>query len=293
MSYLNIVEVSRDGRLDLVKDLIAAGANVNYRDWAGNTALLYAIRFSHNTHDKYSKIVRELIKVGADVTIADRTGTTALMLLTERGYIDIVLELIKVSNNVNFDSILTIAASKGYLEVIRELLKHVDITLRNNNGKNALMLASENGHLDIVCELLDHCNKLFQILEVPNELVDIIRSYYNYVNLQDKCGNTALIKASEGGHLGIVQELLKHGADVNIQNHTGRTAIIMCSITSHSFWYSFGYNTNESKIEIIKLLIKAGANLKICDNHGHNMLHIATIFGNSTIVKIIKQHLNQ
>jgi len=42
-----------------------------------------------------------------------------------------------------------------------------------------------------------------------------------------------LMEASERGHLGVVQALLKWGADVNAQNVSGRTALMEASCKGH------------------------------------------------------------
>ena len=49
------------------------------------------------------------------------------------------------------------------------------------------------------------------------------------VNLQNKDGRTALMDASEKGHEGIVQLLLDRGAKINFQNKFGVT-VLMCAV---------------------------------------------------------------
>ena len=56
-------------------------------------------------------------------------------------------------------------------------------------------------------------------------------------NFQDKYGQTALMLASQNGHLDIVcilcGILLKNKADVNLQDHAGRTALMRASWRRH------------------------------------------------------------
>jgi len=74
------------------------------------------------------------------------------------------------------------------------------------------------------------------------------------LDILDNIGNTALILASYRNNIEIAKELIKAGANVNSQDKYGSTALI--------------YASYKNNIEITKELIKAGAdwNLKNYDN---------------------------
>jgi ankyrin repeat protein len=58
-----LMSASRFGHLEIVKALIAAGANVNAVEWGGDTALTYASKYdSGNGH---TEIKKALIAAGA------------------------------------------------------------------------------------------------------------------------------------------------------------------------------------------------------------------------------------
>ncbi len=81
-----------------------------------------------------------------------------------------------------------------------------------------------------------------------NFRIGIIRLLIEYganVNLQDKDGNTALVFASYNGHTEAVKLLLAAGAKVNLQDDRDYTALY--------------YANREGYIEIQKLLREAGA----------------------------------
>ena len=67
-----------------------------------------------------------------------------------------------------------------------------------------------------------------------------------------------MIYASANGHTDIVKLLTDHGADINVSDQFGSTALIFASRSSY--------------IEIVKLLINCGANVNISDYHGRTAL---------------------
>ena len=59
-------------------------------------------------------------------------------------------------------------------------------------------------------------------------ILNFIQSGIN-VNVQDENGMTALMLASQAGHVELIQEFLKAGSSVNIQNLLGNTALILAT----------------------------------------------------------------
>ena len=90
------------------------------------------------------------------------------------------------------------------------------------------------------------------------------------LNLQDMWGNTALMKAAELSlfpqtselSLPIVELLLKAGADPNIENIKGMSAL---------------FSASDRSPEIARLLLKAGAKIDIQDKEGNTVLMMASI----------------
>jgi uncharacterized protein len=77
------------GKLESVKALIGAGANINATNSGGHTALMYA------AFEGRAEVVNELINDGANVNIADKSGLTALTESVIKHHKDIVEKLIK------------------------------------------------------------------------------------------------------------------------------------------------------------------------------------------------------
>ena len=92
-------------------------------------------------------------------------------------------------------------------------------------------------------------------------------------NIKDSSGNTALIWVSINGHLNIVRLLLKAGANPNIKDSNGNTALTRASRHGH--------------LDIVKLLLKAGADPNIQNNYGYTALIWASRHGHLDIIKLL------
>ena len=85
------------------------------------------------------------------------------------------------------------------------------------------------------------------------------------VNLQDEDGNTALMWAVSSAYTEAVKALIAANADVNLQNIYGETALMWAA--------------SKGDTEIVKVLIAAGADLNLQNNSGSTALIWATRCG--------------
>ena len=116
------------------------------KDW---TPLLKA------AHSGNCKEVHSLLQNGADVNFIDRSGKTALSVASGEGHVKIVHDLINCGAEINTrDSNgctpLRAAARCGSSDIVALLLKHGAIPdLADNNQRTALRAAAWGGHTDI------------------------------------------------------------------------------------------------------------------------------------------------
>ena len=93
------------------------------------------------------------------------------------------------------------------------------------------------------------------------------------INISDKDGNTALHTAAQQKHWDVVKYLVKLGADVNIYDKYGNTALHTASQQKH--W------------DVVKYLVKFGADVNIYDKYGNTALHTASQQKHWDVVKYL------
>ena len=103
------------------------------------------------------------------------------------------------------------------------------------------------------------------------------------VNIQDQSGKTALMIASKKGHKEFVKSLISNRAEIDIQDNEGSSALMIACIEGH--------------ITCVLSLIRNGANIELQDNEGRSALMRLCdndpCTGNVTAHYDILQHLLQ
>lgn len=135
------------GDADIVRLLIERGGKVDFESYGGWIPLLKAI-------DKGDvDIVRLLIDRGANVNLKNKFGVTPLMRIGKSNNIEITKMLLKAGANVNYtdgddgNTPLIEVATNGHPEIIQLLIdKGADINHKNTNGYTAFMLACLYGN---------------------------------------------------------------------------------------------------------------------------------------------------
>lgn len=203
----DIVRATQYGVFQRVRDLVEAGFDVNTLD-RENVSLLHWAAINNRVD-----IVRYFISKGA---IVDRLGgdlnSTALHWATRQGHLSMVVHLMACGG---------------------------DPTLRDGEGYSCLHLASQFGHTAIVAYLIAKG----QDVDLPDKtgMTALMWSAYRVfgfdptrllmtfgatINKQDKFhGNSALHWACQTGNHTAVKMLLEAGADLNLKNAQGQTAL--------------------------------------------------------------------
>ncbi|XP_056001832.1 uncharacterized protein LOC130046588 [Ostrea edulis] len=140
-----------------------------------------------------------------------------------------------------------------------------------------LALSCYSGDVQTVRVLLPICNKAITGIGQVSEdiqwysplnaaceighvsIVDELVKVGADVNLQDIWGDTPLIAACEGGHVGVVEELVKVGADVNVKGRWGNNTPLLTACKG-------------GHVSIVEELVKAGADVNLQKNYGNTPL---------------------
>ena len=151
-----LVKAASKGDTAAVRALLAKGADIQARDAAGRTALMYAAENGDPTS------VQALLLSGADVNGRDWQGWTALMYAAETGDVTTVQTLLAQKAHVNAKSeskgwtALMSAAARGHLPVVQALLVHgAEANARDRDDQTALIMAVQQGYTAVVQALLD------------------------------------------------------------------------------------------------------------------------------------------
>ncbi|XP_056019552.1 ankyrin-2-like isoform X15 [Ostrea edulis] len=133
---------------------------------------------------------------------------------------------------------------------------------KGSDGNTSFLRAARDGNLQEVLEYLKGSTDI----NTSNPELDIVSS--SLLN-----GLNALHLASKEGHIDIVQELLKRGANVEAATKKGNTALHIASLAGH--------------LNIVKLLVDNGAKYDVQAHVGFTPLYMAAQEGHADVVKYL------
>lgn len=181
------------GNADMLRNLLAAGADPEAPDWMAATALFHAVRGGSLA------CVGALLDAGADINARDSRYSTPLLCAVE------------LSSTAMADALLARGAAMTHrARLVRNIgetsCKTEDADFVDEDGPCRRTMGSP--HLERVPEpalLLAVCKGL-------DDMAELLIDYGADVNFVAANGDTALAKANELGHHAIVERLLAHGA---------------------------------------------------------------------------------
>jgi ankyrin repeat protein len=194
--------------------ILKKSADINAKDNKIGNALHIAISYNSET------ALEELLKhKDVDVNIKYNDDSTLLQMACWWPNIPIRLfkQILEKSDNVNAQTggatALHAAIMNKSVAVIEELLKHKDLDVNLNDGKNFTVLHYASAWPSI-----------------PTHLFKKILGITADINAQSEIGSTALHMAIDFKSKTAVKELLKHkDVDVNVKTNKNRTALICAS----------------------------------------------------------------
>jgi cytohesin len=276
---ISIRKAVESGNLKAVKQHIAAGANLNKKDFKEGITLLHrAADYGHK------EIVELLIANGADVNVGRTLLDNEMKIYYGETPLDNALSVWeddspevkaakketakllrkhggKTREELGAEESIHIAARAGHIEAVKKhLTGGVDVNAKQQrSGDAALHNAANGGH---------------------KEIVELLIAAGADVKLEDSWGQSSLHNAANNGHKEIVELLIAKGADVNAKDEDGKTPLD----DANEVWEDASPEDKAAKKEIATLLRKHGGK-----SGAEDSIHAAAWVGN---VEAVQQHLD-
>ena len=216
-----LTKAVKAGDLQAVRALVKQGADVNARSGDGSTPLLWAVDGAE------PEIARALIAAKARVDVATDLGVTPLLHAARTGNAAMVDLLLRSGANPSLahpegETPLMAASKSGSAAAVRALLARgakVNDTDKFQN-QSALMLAAAEGHVEVAGILLEAGAD-------PDKQAHAT-SLATRKNADHPTGGfTALMWAARNGNEAMVRRLVKGGANLNLKNGDGASAMMI------------------------------------------------------------------
>jgi uncharacterized protein len=270
----DLVKAAKAGDHGAARQLLARHEDVNATEADGTAALHWAA----STNDL--EMTELLVHAGAQVNVANRYGVSPLSLAAGNGDAPIVNALLRAGAQVGFAdrsltdgrTVLMLAARSGSVEAVQALLEHGAAVnaAESRTGTTALMWAAAADQPFVVRALLKagaEMNARSAIPKFPHTPPAVIgdpleadESYAGQTPLP-KGGWTALMYAARQNAQAAAQALAEAGADLNVADPDGTSALEIAIINGH--------------FDLAALLLDKGADPNLADRTGMTPLYAA------------------
>lgn len=309
-----LLTTAKSGQSSLAEELLDQGADINYQDQEGKTALIWALK------NNKPRMVKLLLNRGANPNLGDNSGETPLHIAVGLSNPNLVQELLNAGANPNVSNSygelpLPRAINnirKGNTAIVQALLKaganpNFNPTrfnlLHSIQGVNPdvfqlLVEALRHGDLELVKSLIDAGT----IRNLSPEGIEHLRTQANFnPNEETRKEILQLLNQKETLNPGITNPegitnlmiIASHPEDfplleklnpevvrpiVNQQDDEGNTALIYAVV-------------NNPNPEVIRFLLENGANPLIKNNQGYTALDYAQDLGEEDLLRLMEKFL--
>ena len=258
MDQLNpaLIDAAWENDVDRAAELIAAGADVNFKDGTAQSPYLIA------TSEGYRELLELTLEHGADVASLDSYNGTGLIRSAERGHAQVVGRLIRAGVDVDHinrlgwtalhESIILGDGSQRYVDTVRVLVA---------GGADAELASVSDGAMPLDHAAVRDQSRIVQTLTVildagPFENPDV-----------------ALLNAAASGDADDVAVALRFGADVETRDPQRRTPLLLASSADH--------------LDVARLLVALGADPNALDERHDTPWLVTGVTGSVAMANVL------
>jgi ankyrin repeat protein len=256
-----LLDAVKTGDRVALQRLLGSRVDVNVAEVDGTTALHWAVRADD------VETARRLLGAGAAVKAANRYGVTPLSIAATNGNAPMIEALLKAGADPNTatpegETVLMTAARTGNPAAVNLLLRHgahVNAT-EGWLGETALMWAAAENHAEVVTLLLKNGanpNARSKVTGFPK----ITDGASMQPITMAQGGLTALMLAARQGAVQSAVALSDGGADLNLTDPDGTSALVMAIVNRHN--------------DVAAALLEKGADPNVADSAGMAALYAA------------------
>lgn len=264
--------------------------HVNNLGW---TALHEAVVLGEGTADD-AATVRVLAAGGVDLKIPSvSSGRTPLLEAVARDQATVVATLRRAQGPAPAapDRALLRAAASGDADGVAVALRAgADLEARDGQGRTPLLLAATGDHVSAAQVLLalgaspdsldDRHDTPWLVTGVTGSvaMAETMLPFRPDLGVQNRFGGLSLIPAAERGHVDYVRLVSRSGIDVDHVNDLGWTALLEAVILGDG---------SARYVEIVRLLLDAGADPAIADRDGVTAVEHARSRGHEAVARAL------
>ena len=255
-----LIEAVKSGNVEAVRALAKNRALVNTPEADGTTALELAVRSDDPV------MVQTLLGAGADPKAFNRYAVTPLELAATNGNAAIAAALLKAGADASFvkpggETLLMAAARTGNAEIVKLLLERggADVNARESSyGETALMWAAAENRAAAAKLLIGRgadVNARSKKMEYDKDRFGL----EGVITVLPHGSWTPLMYAARQGSLAAARVLAESGANLNLTDPDGTSALIVAIINGH--------------FDTAALLLAKGADPNLADSTGMGPLY--------------------
>jgi ankyrin repeat protein len=284
--FMPLCYAARRGDLEVVRLLLAAGADANAIEAKNFTALQQAANRGQ------AAVVELLLNEGAEIDVRTPEGFTALHQATFNDHANAVRVLL--AHGANIEARDSWGSTPLLHAAIRDCVRAMDVLLgeraevdaRGTDGRTSLHQAADLGHARVAELLLargadantrvaEDLTSLHLAASKGHEnVVRVLLAHGADINVRDKKGVTPLFQAAVNGHSHVAEVLIENGADLNARSFKeGFTSLDIAAANGRE--------------KVVRVLLAHGANVNTQNNFGATPLIMAAMKGHSEVVDLL------